>query len=85
VTVIQGHHSIFSNYIPPVPRLIKAPLVLHRVGIQSANLADLDNQIATYININMDLESGYAPPEAVLCRHRAGGTEGQEALASPAS
>jgi hypothetical protein len=60
LTTIQGDHPVFSNYIPPVPRLIEFPLVFHRVGTQSTNRADLDNQIATYINI--DPESGYAPP-----------------------
>ncbi|KAH6973973.1 hypothetical protein EDB80DRAFT_900410 [Ilyonectria destructans] len=40
--------------------LIEVPLVLHRVGTRSANRADLDNQIATYLNINSD--SGFVPP-----------------------
>jgi hypothetical protein len=46
--------------VPPIPALIQVPLVLHRVGTQSANRADLDNQIATYLNI--DADSGFAPP-----------------------
>lgn len=52
-------HPVFSNYVPPVPGLIEIPLVLHRVGIQPTNRADLGNQIATYLNI--DSESGFAP------------------------
>ncbi|KAM6506511.1 hypothetical protein FSOLCH5_013488 [Fusarium solani] len=60
-TTIQADHPIFSQPVPPVPGLIEVPLVLHRVGTRSANRADLDNQIATYLNI--DDESGFAPPE----------------------
>ncbi|KAH8656445.1 hypothetical protein BGZ61DRAFT_466509 [Ilyonectria robusta] len=45
--MIQVDHPVFSNYIPPVPRLIQVPLVFHRVGTQSANRADLDNQMIT--------------------------------------
>ncbi|KAH7124733.1 hypothetical protein EDB81DRAFT_872409 [Dactylonectria macrodidyma] len=46
VTIIQVDHPI--------------PLVFHRVGTQSTNRADLDNQMITYLNI--DSESGFAPP-----------------------
>ncbi|KAH8752794.1 hypothetical protein F5883DRAFT_506445 [Diaporthe sp. PMI_573] len=60
-TMIQADHPVFLNFVPPVPRLIEVPLVFHRVGTQSANRADLDNQIATYLNI--DPETGFAPPE----------------------
>jgi hypothetical protein len=58
-TTIPADHPIFSQPVPPVPRLVEVPLVLHRVGTQSANRADLDNQIATYINV--DADSGFAP------------------------
>jgi hypothetical protein len=58
--MIKADHPIFSNYVPPVPALIEIPLVLHRVGTQSQTRADLDNQIATYLNI--DSKSGFAPP-----------------------
>jgi len=61
VTMIEVDHPVFSNYIPPVPRLIEVPLVFHRVGTQSANRADLDNQMITYLNI--DDASGFAPSE----------------------
>ncbi|KAH7110394.1 hypothetical protein B0J13DRAFT_462476 [Dactylonectria estremocensis] len=44
----------------PIPGLIEIPLVLHHIGTQSTNRADLDNQIATYLNI--DSEYGFAPP-----------------------
>ncbi|KAH7124433.1 hypothetical protein EDB81DRAFT_861075 [Dactylonectria macrodidyma] len=60
-TTIPADHAVFSQPVPPVPGLIEVPLVLHHVGTQSANQADLDNEIATYLNINPD--SGFAPPE----------------------
>lgn len=60
-TTIPVDHAIFSQSVPPIPRLIEVPLVFYRVGTRSANRADLDNQIATYINI--DAASGFAPPE----------------------
>lgn len=59
-TTIPADHPVFSQSVPSVPALIEVPLVLHRVGTQSANRADLDNQIATYLNI--DADSGFAPP-----------------------
>ncbi|RSL87156.1 hypothetical protein CDV31_016299 [Fusarium ambrosium] len=58
--MIEADHPIFSNSVPPIPRLIDVPLVFHRVGTHSANRADLDNQMVTYLNI--DHESGFAPP-----------------------
>jgi len=39
--------------------LIEIPLVSYRVDTQSTNRADLDNQIATQLNIGS--ESGFAP------------------------
>ena len=60
-TTIPSDHPVFSQPVPPVPGLIGVPLVLYRVGTRSTNQAELDNQIATYINI--DAESGFAPPE----------------------
>ncbi|KAI0447258.1 hypothetical protein F4803DRAFT_363319 [Xylaria telfairii] len=60
-TTIPVDHTIFSQSVPPIPRLIEVPLVFYRVGTRSTNRADLDNQIATYINI--DAVSGFAPPE----------------------
>ncbi|KAH7114751.1 hypothetical protein B0J13DRAFT_460077, partial [Dactylonectria estremocensis] len=59
-TTIPTDHPVFSQDVPPVPGLIEVPLVLHRVGTRSANRADLDNQIATYLNINP--VSGFPPP-----------------------
>ncbi|KAJ5900268.1 uncharacterized protein N7473_004338 [Penicillium subrubescens] len=59
-TRIPANHDVFSRTVPPVPGLIEVPLVLHQLGTRSANRADLDNQIATYLNINPD--SGFAPP-----------------------
>jgi hypothetical protein len=59
-TMIPADHPVFAQSVPPVPVLIEVPLVLHRVGTQSANRPDLDNQIATYLNI--DADSGFAPP-----------------------
>ena len=60
-TTIPADHPVFSQPVAPVPALIEIPLVLHRVGTRSTNRADLDNQIATYLNINP--ESGFAPSE----------------------
>ena len=59
-TTIPADHPVFSQTVPPVPALIEVPLVLYRVGTASAYRADLDNQIATYLNI--DADSGFAPP-----------------------
>ncbi|KAI8680532.1 NACHT domain-containing protein [Fusarium keratoplasticum] len=38
--------------------LIEVPLVVHRAGTRSANSANLDNQIATYLNIYSDSHVG---------------------------
>jgi hypothetical protein len=59
-TTIPQDHPVFSQPVAPVPALIEIPLVLHRVGTRSTNRADLDNQIATYLNI--DADTGFAPP-----------------------
>jgi len=62
-TSVPAHHSVFSQTVPPIPELIEVPLVIHRVGTQSTQStrrADLDNQIATYLNIDED--TGFAPP-----------------------
>ena len=60
-TMIPENHPVFSEAVPPIPALVEVPLVIHRVGTQSRNRDDLDNQIATYLNI--DLESGFAPSQ----------------------
>ncbi|XP_044721142.1 uncharacterized protein HRG_06139 [Hirsutella rhossiliensis] len=60
-TTIPANHVVFSQSVPSVPGLIEVPLVLDRTGTQSVNEADLDNQIATYLNI--DANSGFAPPD----------------------
>ncbi|KAG7416584.1 hypothetical protein Forpi1262_v016737 [Fusarium oxysporum f. sp. raphani] len=60
VTSVKADHPIFSNFVPLIPRLIEVPLVFHRVGSQSADRADLDNQVITYLHI--DSESGFASP-----------------------
>ncbi|KJZ69112.1 hypothetical protein HIM_11502 [Hirsutella minnesotensis 3608] len=57
---IPEDHAIFLQPVSPIPALIEVPLVLPRVGTDSVNRADLDNQIATYLNI--DANSGFAPP-----------------------
>ncbi|RYP68209.1 hypothetical protein DL771_006809 [Monosporascus sp. 5C6A] len=57
----QGPSKPSSSACALVPGLIEVPLVFHRVGTQSANRADVDNQIVTYLNI--DDETGFAPPE----------------------
>ncbi|KAM0321852.1 hypothetical protein ACHAQA_009857 [Verticillium albo-atrum] len=58
--MISEDHPVFSNPVPDIPRLIEVPLVIHQVGTESMNRAHLDNQIATYLNINSG--SGFAPP-----------------------
>jgi hypothetical protein len=60
-SLIPSNHPIFDSSPLHVPCLIDIPLVIHRVGTQSANQADLDCQIATYLNI--DPETGFASPE----------------------
>ncbi|KAK7415990.1 hypothetical protein QQZ08_012162 [Neonectria magnoliae] len=59
--MISKHHPVFSQAVPNIPRLIGVPLVIYREGTQSMNRVDLDNQVATYLNI--DAESGFAAPE----------------------
>ncbi|KAH7117176.1 hypothetical protein B0J13DRAFT_613251 [Dactylonectria estremocensis] len=51
------HHQWIGIAIDP---LNNGSQHFHRVGTQSANRADLDNQMITYLNI--DSESGIAPP-----------------------
>ncbi|KAH7111940.1 hypothetical protein B0J13DRAFT_461604, partial [Dactylonectria estremocensis] len=58
---ITEDHPVFSRLVPDVPRLIEVLVVLYRVGTQSSNQADLNNQIATYLNI--DADSGFALPK----------------------
>jgi hypothetical protein len=49
---------MFTDPVPDIPRLIELPLVIHRVGTVAPDRAYLDNQIATYLNI--DAETGFA-------------------------
>jgi len=58
--MISADYPVFSNFVPLVPGFVEIPLVLYRMGTQSINRADLDNQIATYFNI--DSESGFTLP-----------------------
>jgi hypothetical protein len=58
---IESNHPIFDNELLEVPALMGIPLVIHRVGTQSANRADLDNRIATFLDIAYD--TGFSPPE----------------------
>lgn len=58
---IPADHSIFDKAILEVPAILGIPLVIHRVGTQSNNRADLDCQIATYLNVTY--EYGLAPPQ----------------------
>jgi len=61
-TTISSDHIVFSKPVLPIPGLIEIPLVMHKVLTWSTGTsrADLDNQIATYLNI--DADSGFAPP-----------------------
>jgi hypothetical protein len=58
---IERNYPIFNNELLEVPAIMGIPLVIHRVGTQSATRADLDNRIATFFNILYD--TGFAPPE----------------------
>ncbi|KAM4061812.1 putative ectomycorrhiza-upregulated zf-mynd domain-containing protein [Hirsutella rhossiliensis] len=60
-TTIPANHDMFSQSVPSVPALIEVPLVLYRTGTQSVNEADLDNQIATYLNIDADSGRPFYP------------------------
>ncbi|KAH7132572.1 hypothetical protein B0J11DRAFT_230859 [Dendryphion nanum] len=60
-TKIPNNHVIFNSYVMPVPGLLEIPLVIHRVGTQSLDQADLDCQIATYLNIHP--VTGLAPTQ----------------------
>jgi hypothetical protein len=64
-TTIPADHPVFSKQVLPVPALIEVPLVLYRLGTWSDNVAELDNQAATYLNIDPD--SGFAPPAWQEC------------------
>ncbi len=59
--MIQADHPVFSNVVANVPDLMNIPLVFHRVGTQSANREDLDNQIITFRSI--DPASSFAPDQ----------------------
>lgn len=59
-TTIPADHPVFSQQVLPVPGLFNIRLVLCRMGTRSANRALLDNQIATYLNI--DADCAFAPP-----------------------
>jgi hypothetical protein len=59
-TTLPTDHPVFSKPVLPVPALIEVPLVVYRLGTWSENVAELDNQAATYLNI--DPNSGFAPP-----------------------
>jgi len=58
---IPSNHSMFDGPLLEVPAILGVPLVIHRVGTQSNNRADLDCQIATFLNITY--RDGMAPPE----------------------
>ncbi|KAH6634918.1 hypothetical protein B0J18DRAFT_417460 [Chaetomium sp. MPI-SDFR-AT-0129] len=60
-TTIPANHRVFSQPVTPLSEVIGIPLVIHRDGTQSAYRPDLDNQIITYLNI--DLAYGLAPAE----------------------
>lgn len=60
-TTIPIDHPVFSQPVAPLSEIIGIPLGIHRVGTLSSNRPDLDNQIITYLNVNLD--SGLAPME----------------------
>lgn len=58
-TTIPADHPVFWETIPPLAERLNIPIAIHREGTKSTNRADLDNQTATYLNL--ELESGFAP------------------------
>lgn len=56
---IPSHHPIFEGLIIELPALLEIPLVIHRLGTQSASQTDLDCQLATWLMIKY--EDGFAP------------------------
>ncbi|KAK5719457.1 hypothetical protein LTR15_007981 [Elasticomyces elasticus] len=58
---IPSNHAIFGSPALEVPAILGIPMVIHRVGTKSSDGADLDCQIATYLNIKYS--NGLAPPE----------------------
>jgi hypothetical protein len=52
---------MFDNALLEVPAILGVPMVIHRVGTQSACRPDLDCKIATYLNI--EYVDDMAPPE----------------------
>jgi hypothetical protein len=59
-TTVPAHHPVFSQTVPLILQLIGIPLVIYRVGTQSANRSDRDDQVATFLNIYDD--TGLASP-----------------------
>ncbi|KAN0102621.1 HET domain containing protein [Hyaloscypha variabilis] len=58
-TRIRADHPVFSQPLLAIPVLVEIPMVMHRLGTQSANRSDLQNRMATWLNIAP--ESGFAP------------------------
>lgn len=58
---ISIEHPIFQSKPIPISDKIGFPLLVYKEGTVYPERQPLDNQIATYLNI--DLESGFAPPE----------------------
>ncbi|KAG0645438.1 Vegetative incompatibility HET-E-1 [Hyphodiscus hymeniophilus] len=58
-TRIRADHPVFSRPLLPIPALVEVPMVMHRLGTQSNDCSDLDNQVATWLNIAP--KSGLAP------------------------
>ncbi|KFA78918.1 hypothetical protein S40288_11392 [Stachybotrys chartarum IBT 40288] len=56
---IPADHPVFWQPIPPLAERLDIPIAIYREGTKSLNQADLDNQTATYLAI--DLDSGMAP------------------------
>ena len=58
---VPANHTMFDSPLLEVPAIMGIPLVIHRVGTQSNNRADLDCRIATFLNVKY--EDGFAPRE----------------------
>ncbi|KAK4888622.1 hypothetical protein LTR27_012517 [Elasticomyces elasticus] len=82
---IPSNHAMFDGSPPlEVPAILGIPMVIHRVGTKSSDRADLDCQIATYLNIKYFGWPG-AATVAVPRWELPGGTQGQEAVELAAS
>ncbi|KAJ9467932.1 hypothetical protein DIPPA_27168 [Diplonema papillatum] len=58
---IAEDHPVFSAAVPPLAAAVGVPIGVHRVGTVPGGPGTMDNQIATYLHL--DLVSGFAPSQ----------------------